>query len=131
MKRIDLKGLLRFNWIFTIGVSFLAVPIIYIVVSLTSSSPGPMEYSTKIALISLYIVSIPIFLYLIHGSMFNKLKYYPCPYCNKSMKIKLRWVCDRCRHTQKKERYVTQKCDECFRKLESVFCEHCHKEVGL
>lgn len=61
----------------------------------------------------------------------SKKKYVPCPECNLSVKIIEAWKCDKCFNTQPKEIPITDNCHFCERKLTSVFCEHCHKELGL
>lgn len=58
-------------------------------------------------------------------------KYVPCPLCDKSVNVYTQWRCDLCHNTQKKEKYITENCDHCERRLKSVFCEHCHGEIAL
>lgn len=61
----------------------------------------------------------------------SRLKYFNCPYCDKSMKIKDRWVCDHCHQIQPKEKNITSPCRYCKRELKTIFCEHCHQEMKL
>ena len=72
-----------------------------------------------------------ILLFVYEKKMFNTLKYLPCPYCEKSVKMKERYQCDSCNSTQKKEQLLSKKCDECGEKLKTAICEHCHQEFEL
>lgn len=59
--------------------------------------------------------------------------FLPCPYddCKKSVKVNEMWRCDKCNARQKSHRLIINKCDNCNRRLETVFCEHCHREFTL
>jgi len=59
------------------------------------------------------------------------LKYLPCPYCQDSILINYKWLCDKCKKIQINEHSITDKCDVCRQRLDTFFCEHCKKEFYL
>jgi len=91
---------------------------------------GIVEYFTNPRNFT-YIFFLTAILLIILVSSFIKKKYLPCPYCNKSVKISENWQCPYCNEWQGKECLLNQKCKHCNRKLETAYCEHCHKEFRL
>lgn len=61
----------------------------------------------------------------------RRLKYLPCPYCNKSILIKDAWKCNYCHNRQTKENYLSESCEHCEREIKTAFCEHCDEEFNL
>lgn len=88
-------------------------------------------------IISLFVYVAAFFLiYFFTIKILNNLypiKYLSCPYdnCNKSIKVLLNWTCDYCHNKQNKEKLITDDCDHCDKKLETIFCEHCGREFYL
>ena len=78
-----------------------------------------------LTLISFYFIS--------RYSRKHPLRYLACPYsdCRLSVKIWEHWRCDKCHNKQTKPHYITESCDHCGQRLETVFCEHCHREFYL
>lgn len=80
--------------------------------------------------IAIYYYIAFIFLLPLVAFRFRK-RYIPCPHCGKSVKVKEKWKCDSCYHTQSKERYIYRACEECKAHIKEVYCEHCHKELEV
>lgn len=74
-----------------------------------------------------------ILLLLFHKRLEKRLipEYLPCPYCDKSVKLKTDWVCNYCDKAQGEEKYISDKCNYCKRTLNTAFCEHCHNEFRI
>jgi len=79
--------------------------------------------------------TIYIFVYfIIFAAIFvatSSKRYWPCPYCDKSVLIKTDWQCPYCNNYQGEARFICDTCKHCKRKLETAFCEHCHEEFKL
>lgn len=143
------ERLSRFNYVFYIPViiiiSFIGVIRVYMTDGDTLFNIG-WEYSF-ILTSKLFNSKNPVFYYFFISNLINytilfyvidlikrrlfKKRYIKCPHCSMSVKVCTIWSCNYCYNMQKKERYITDKCDHCKRELESVFCEHCHEEITL
>ena len=83
------------------------------------------------------MIAYTLLFYPLVWCLFRKFKgplnYRSCPYpdCNKSVKIYENWQCNKCNKFQEKDRYVTDKCRHCGRRLDAIFCEHCHREYKI
>jgi hypothetical protein len=84
--------------------------------------------------LSLLIVFLSPYL-LLRKRLFLKLngRFLPCPNkdCRKSVQVWDNWRCDHCNSKQKESHFIIDKCDNCGRTLETVYCEHCHQEMKL
>lgn len=80
-----------------------------------------------ITLISSLFLSVLIAFYFKH----YRSNYLVCPYCKKSVLAFYDWQCEHCYHTQGKNSVITDKCNECGRKLETLICEYCDKEFKI
>lgn len=87
------------------------------------------------ALFYLVFIVLPSVLIIKKGISLFKEKfpvvYLPCPECDSSVKVLENWQCEKCYNYQDRETFITEKCRHCKRKLSTVFCEHCHKEIKL
>jgi hypothetical protein len=80
----------------------------------------------------LFFILFLISIYIIRHFILLK-KYLPCPYsdCNKSIKLITNWTCDYCHNKQGDEISIFRKCKKCDRKLKTIICEHCERELVL
>lgn len=115
----QVKGQQMLVKIISLG-SFLALVILG-VFSNATDHPGFVLY-IFVAILMLTFISL---------RSIPRIKYLPCPYCDKSVRIREKFRCEYCNHDQKEEKYLPFPCEECGRSLESAICEHCHEEFEL